>query len=644
MKNVQSNLKMMFLTSMLSAIGVSGYAQWLNPTGSKIYNDPLTANVGIGVTNPTYKLQVENGNTLLNGDLSLGIRPYAYVGTRLYVDGHTIVNGRFSVGTTTATFPGIDMYVQGTTILTGNVGIGTSSMPTQNLQVGGNTILEGNVGIGITNLQEKLQVYGGALKIGNTNSLADRQTNVLKFGDGNYVRIGEWETDNMLSVYAEKGFSFKGGIDADAYFGNHLRIGGGHFIFAGGSSGVINFGSSANKGDLYFRSLTQAGNIMSYNHLMILTYNGTLGINTSTPSTTEKLHVNGSVRIGEGTAGAHNNMLKFGDGDYTKIGEWEADDRLSFYARLYYNFTGGNVGMGLASNVNPAYRLDVNGYVRAANVSVSSDERLKSNISALSDEKDKLYLLQGKSYKKTLFPTNLEEFAKDTTSEQLKQKEAIPMQQTEFSEYGYLAQEFKKIFPDLVSEDNEGYYSINYIGLIPIIVEALKDQKQTIETQQEDNTQQQKEIKVLQDIVFSQEKDLNRMQNVIDKMQEVIDEMQKVVAKCCENTGAIQQQNNPPSAPNNNQNTIQEEAVLYQNIPNPFSANTEISCEIPTKFTSAFIYVYNMQGVELMSFPVAQTGYSTVTVYASALPAGMYLYTLVVNNQIIDTKRMILTK
>jgi len=51
-----------------------------------------------------------------------------------------------------------------------------------------------------------------------------------------------------------------------------------------------------------------------------------------------------------------------------------------------------------------------------------------------------------------------------------------------------------------------------------------------------------------------------------------------------------------------------------------------------------------LNGVELMSFPIVQTGYSSVIVYASALPAGMYLYTLVVDGVIVDTKRMILTK
>ena len=82
---------------------------------------------------------------------------------------------------------------------------------------------------------------------------------------------------------------------------------------------------------------------------------------------------------------------------------------------------------------------------------------------------------------------------------------------------------------------------------------------------------------------------------------------------------------------------------MYQNIPNPFSANTEISCNIPEVNNNAYIYVYNLQGIELKSFPVKQ-GYNTVTVYASELPAGMYLYTLVVVNDIVDTKRMILTK
>ena len=54
--------------------------------------------------------------------------------------------------------------------------------------------------------------------------------------------------------------------------------------------------------------------------------------------------------------------------------------------------------------------------------------------------------------------------------------------------------------------------------------------------------------------------------------------------------------------------------------------------------------VINLQGIELKTYPIAQTGLSTITVQASELAAGMYFYTLVVNNEIIDTKRMILTQ
>jgi hypothetical protein len=81
-----------------------------------------------------------------------------------------------------------------------------------------------------------------------------------------------------------------------------------------------------------------------------------------------------------------------------------------------------------------------------------------------------------------------------------------------------------------------------------------------------------------------------------------------------------------------------------QNTPNPFSSNTEIGCYLPEVKERSVIYIYNLNGVELKSYPITQAGVNTITVNGSELPAGMYLYTLVVDNVIIDTKRMILTK
>ena len=70
------------------------------------------------------------------------------------------------------------------------------------------------IGVGISTPTELFHVYGGAFKIGNSTSATDRQTNLLKFGDGSYVYIGEFEGDDILSFKASK-YSFTNG---------HVRI------------------------------------------------------------------------------------------------------------------------------------------------------------------------------------------------------------------------------------------------------------------------------------------------------------------------------------------------------------------------------------------------------------------------------------
>ena len=44
---------------------------------------------------------------------------------------------------------------------------------------------------------------------------------------------------------------------------------------------------------------------------------------------------------------------------------------------------------------------------------------------------------------------------------------------------GVLAQDIEKVFPELVSESN-GIKSVNYQGLVPVIINALKEQEERI--------------------------------------------------------------------------------------------------------------------------------------------------------------------
>ena len=82
-------------------------------------------------------------------------------------------------------------------------------------------------------------------------------------------------------------------------------------------------------------------------------------------------------------------------------------------------------------------------------VFVNSDARLKANIVSLGYTLAKLLLVDGKTY---------------TMKKDGKQK------------IGLLAQDIKNVFPVLVSEDDHEMLAVNYQGLIPILINALKEQ------------------------------------------------------------------------------------------------------------------------------------------------------------------------
>ena len=85
-------------------------------------------------------------------------------------------------------------------------------------------------------------------------------------------------------------------------------------------------------------------------------------------------------------------------------------------------------------------------------------------------------------------------------------------------------------------------------------------------------------------------------------------------------------------------------ARLGQNTPNPFSVETQIQVEVPATAKHAFLQVSNLEGKQILIQAINERGASNVTLSAGKLPAGVYLYTLVVDDQFVDSKRMILTK
>ena len=101
------------------------------------------------------------------------------------------------------------------------------------------------------------------------------------------------------------------------------------------------------------------------------------------------------------------------------------------------------------------------GIIDAANVREKSDVRLKKDIAPLLNALDKVLALRGVRY-------------------QWKQEGAQRIANSEASQIGFIGQEMETVCPELVATDAEGYKSLNYSRITPILVEAIKEQHQII--------------------------------------------------------------------------------------------------------------------------------------------------------------------
>jgi hypothetical protein len=268
----------------------------------------------------------------------------------------------------------------------------------------------------------------------------------------------------------------------------------------------------------------------------------------------------------------------------------------------YAGYFKGNVYMSSLlsiGNKNTTYAADITGTVRATAFLESSDERLKddildldkSNISTLKKLRGVTYVLKQPEVKNLVSTSKTAGDTTECTST------ATTYDSTLYSRRhkGFLAQEVQEVYPELVYEDKEGMLSVDYIGLIPVIVGALKEQDSIISAQN----------------------------IVIQELKSSLESFDNTKSK--------------------NINYSSLKAVLYQNTPNPFSTSTEIQYEIPEEAESAFIYIFNMQGSLVSTNYLSTKGKSSMTINASALKAGMYIYSLIVDGKEVDTKRMILT-
>jgi hypothetical protein len=192
-----------------------------------------------------------------------------------------------------------------------------------------------------------------------------------------------------------------------------------------------------------------------------------------------------SIRLleGMGLGGTGNKGFELkldGPGDHMRIDRYENGfvstfmtfDRANDFIRI-----DGNLGIG--KNPDMGLALDIAGSIEySGTITDISDRRMKTDIQYLPNgQLYKVLRLQGVSFKMKDDPTGPEET-------------------------GFIAQDVRPIFPSLIHENPEGMLSMNYMGLLAPMVEALKEQNALIVELKDENAQLRKRIETLEHKCF----------------------------------------------------------------------------------------------------------------------------------------------
>ncbi|MGN7888595.1 tail fiber domain-containing protein [Dyadobacter sp. 22481] len=264
------------------------------------------------------------------------------------------------------------------------------------------------------------------------------------------------------------------GQDAVALGFNSKATAGNALAFGNGSEATgqdaVSFGNSIASGVRSF-AVGEGALAKAVGGVTIGTYNNSGDFPGAQAAATDRL-----FQVGHGTSAARSNaltVLRNGNigignnainpeyildiGGRARIKDNGGSNTAGIYFNNSQNTTEGFVGM-LNDNeigffIGNGWRLIVNknGTVSAASFQSWSDKRLKKDIKPIQNSLMNLREIKGYNY----------HWKDNRTNRNL--------------QTGVVAQEIEKVFPELVSVGENGYKSVNYIGLIPHLIEAVKE-------------------------------------------------------------------------------------------------------------------------------------------------------------------------
>jgi hypothetical protein len=334
-----------------------------------------------------------------------------------------------------------------------NVAMGRASMVnnttgSQNTAIG-RFALQGN-GTGSLNTALGYTADIGAANLTNATAIGARSmvncSNCLVLGSSNSLNGATSDVNVGISVpNPTQPLSFKNALGGKVSFWNG---GSGHYGI-GIQSGLFQLYSDIQASDFVFGW----GKSESFNETMRIKNNGLVGIGNNAPA--HSLDIKANSQLGRAHLRLHEDENEYARLRFTNVSSanfWDIAGKTDVastgaFLNFYYSPNGQNV-LSLAGNGNATLM---------GTLTENSDRRLKTNITRLENPLQKLMRLNGYNY-------NWIDPQRD------------PSMQT-----GVLAQEVRDLFPNLVSEDEKGILSVNYSGLVPVLIEAIKEQQRQID-------------------------------------------------------------------------------------------------------------------------------------------------------------------
>ncbi|MGK0253130.1 MAG: hypothetical protein ACI9OE_000590 [Mariniflexile sp.] len=301
-------------------------------------------------------------------------------------------------------------------------------------------------GSGNTQSGKLYRVNSGASRDGNGNSNA-------AFGN-----IGDWSFDVTISE--------KTPDEAKNSYGNGdgKHNNGGFGALGRASFAAGNYARAHSLGSVAMGFMTIAG--LESNRMLAGPFNGISGDDVGQVAFGWRSIAsgNGAVAMGHGSTASGSFSFAMGNTN-TASGEGAVTFGNGTNATTKGGFAIGShnattdaafvIGNGAdSSNQSDAFVVNTDGSaVLSGDLTVNSDMRLKANIISLGSTLAKLLQIDGKSYV--------------MKTDESKQK------------IGLLAQDVQAVYPELVKKanDEQGTLSVNYQGLIPVLINAIKEQQ-----------------------------------------------------------------------------------------------------------------------------------------------------------------------